>query len=60
MNDFTKEELMNINDAILYSALLVSREKILLTIREKIQSMIDNYDAKVIQIWHCEKCGHIQ
>jgi len=42
MNDFTKEELMNLSDAILYCRLESRREKLLL-IRDKIQSMINDY-----------------
>jgi len=51
MNDFTKEELQEI-----YSHL----ENEPLELQDKIQSMINDYDVKVIECWHCEKCGHIQ
>jgi len=57
MNDFTKDELRNISDAILYSELMESRKDSLIPIRDKIQSMIDNYcehesDYKIGDIIH--------
>lgn len=67
MGEFTKEELMNISDAILYSELIESRGEVLSPIIDKIQSMIDkycehaechtiiNYENEVIGI--CKKCG---
>lgn len=63
MNDFTldelsKEDLIKVKEAIEYSYRnLAPFDSPLLN---KIQSMIDNYDAKVIHAWHCEKCGHVQ
>lgn len=61
MNDFTKEELMNITDAILYSELFETRKQSLIPIRDKIQSLIDSYcEHKVMRsVWSgkCEKCG---
>lgn len=65
MNDFTKEELMQICDAILYSDLLKLRIDRLIPIRNKIQSMIDNYceHDSYIDIGKapmiCKKCGEI-
>ncbi len=66
MNDFTKEELMNMSDAILYSELMVSRGEALIPIRDKIKSMIDSYcehenttpnhDYEVEQ---CKKCRRL-
>jgi hypothetical protein len=65
MNDFTREELMNLSDAILYCRLESRREKLLL-IRDKIKSMIDNYcehDVCAIdydqQPLRCKKCLEI-
>jgi hypothetical protein len=43
MNNFTKEELMNIADAILYSGLFETRKDTLIPIRDKLKSLIDNY-----------------
>lgn len=44
MNDFTKEELMNIADALFYGmATLVERKDTLIAIRGKVLEMIDNY-----------------
>lgn len=61
MNDFTKDELMNISDAILYSSLFHSRQDRLIPIRDKIQSLIDNYcDHELIPNgsgnYICSKC----
>jgi len=61
MNDFTKEELRHLADAILYCPLESRREKLLL-IREKIKSMIDNYcehDYRTSNESHfkCKDCG---
>ena len=64
MNDFTKEELQKLLDWC------VSRASRINTVDferegsgrlfDKIQSTIDNYDCQVINVWHCEKCGHVQ
>lgn len=60
MNDFTKEELeeiaFNLGEIRTWSDTLENSWPVL----DKIQYMIDNYDAKVIEVWHCEKCGHVQ
>lgn len=64
MNDFTKEELEDIH--LVYRTFCnddgVQRKITNLEngILSKLKSMIDNYDAQVIQVWHCEKCGHVQ
>ena len=50
MNEFTKEELEQIQACGHYS----------MELRNKIQDIIDGYDAEVIEAWHCEKCGHVQ
>lgn len=52
MNDFTKEELMQIADAILYSELFESRKECLIPIRAKIMLMIENYK---IDPWNTKK-----
>jgi len=62
MNDFTPDELEEILGwATVYcigaSDLSYRVSKALI---DKIQFMINNYDAKVIEVWHCEKCGHLQ
>lgn len=64
MNEFTKEELFSLSDAMEHS---VQRDNDDDEIHDqwasaytKIQSMIDLYDAEVIKVWHCEKCGHVQ
>jgi predicted methyltransferase len=63
MNDFTKEELEIIHlDICVY----LNKSKLLkppqhhIDLKDKVREMIDNYDAKVISAWHCEKCGHVQ
>lgn len=58
MNDFTKKELYLLSQAMnaLYSNLNVNDSDLY----KKIQSMINNYDAKIVEAWHCEKCGHVQ
>ena len=60
MNDFTKDELKIIKDAI-YGMTLNSAEEVML--REKIKSMIDDYcehefysHEGVYSILKCEKC----
>ncbi len=62
MNDFTKEELETMRNGIFSSmgssSLWRIPENDLLV--DKIQSMINDYDAQVIEAWHCEKCGHVQ
>lgn len=63
MNDFTKEELQIIHlDMTIYAEKthLLKESPSHKALRDKIQSMIDNYDAKVIEVWHCEKCGNVQ
>ncbi len=64
MNDFTKEELQYINDYIFKGASFIRMDKHDI-IKDKIQSMIDNYceheasDAHYEQFrWNlCSKCG---
>lgn len=53
MTDFTKEEL----EEIKYCLHFVHGD---CSFEEKLQSMIDSYDAEVVAVWHCEKCGHVQ
>lgn len=59
MNDFTKEELERILEGVSWwldgDDSLYSEELI-----DKIETMIETYEAKVIEAWHCEKCGHVQ
>ncbi len=31
-----------------------------LDVKKKVQQMIDEYDIKVIKVWHREKCGCVQ
>lgn len=66
MNEFTREELLVIwhdvgilNDEARTSYEHASSEFII-NLRNKLQSMIDNYDARGIEVWRCEKCGHGQ
>lgn len=56
MNDFTIEEL----EQLIWLAKNIPYRMSDYPIFEKIQSMIDNYDVKTIEAWHCEKCGHVQ
>lgn len=57
--DFTKEELGEIFWIIEGCTMdYIGKENNVLI--NKIQSMIDNYDANVIDAWQCEKCGHVQ
>lgn len=55
MNEFTKEELEDI-----YSAVMNTDIAMLVNLPQKIQYLIDNHDAKLINYWYCEKCGHVQ
>lgn len=55
MNNFTKEELIQIQEAMHYW-----HEGMQISLTGKIQFMIDNYETKTIEVWHCEKCGHVQ
>jgi hypothetical protein len=61
MNEFTKYELKSILWAIEYV-----RERtnncgdIMRKLEGDIKYMTDNFDVKVIKVWHCEKCGHVQ
>lgn len=63
MNDFTKKELqimlLDMN-GYAKSHLPLKESPSHRALREKIQSMIDIYDAIKIDVWHCEKCGHVQ
>lgn len=62
MNDFTKEELRNIADAILYAIpTLDCRKEALISIRDKVKIMIDNYcehkwEHEVINAIYCPHC----
>lgn len=62
MNDFTKEELQHLRACI--SCTIVTGyapdAEVLQLMRNKINSLIDNYDAEAIEAGHCEKCGHVQ
>lgn len=64
MNDFTKSEILILHLALIRD--MIQFERILKTspsvleLRDKLESMIDNYDAKVTEAWHCEKCGYMQ
>jgi hypothetical protein len=67
MNDFTKEELQNIYDAIGHLVKFHANHNLTtnLELRIKIQSMIDNYCKCLIEnrkctggwTWMCTKCG---
>jgi hypothetical protein len=64
MNEFTQDELIKLKNGLEYLPNSVSIssdywnecQKII----NKINFIIDNYDAQVIDAWHCEKCGHVQ
>lgn len=60
MNDFTKEDLKDLLKCISIVVIDFGTSNILEQLKKKIESMIDNYDAKIIESWHCEKCGHVQ
>lgn len=55
MHDFTKEELEDIYEAVMDTSIAMFEH-----LPSKIQFLIDHYDAKIIPVWHCEKCGHVQ
>lgn len=66
MNELTEHELK-----ILIWAINYARERTTdcsdatSRVKKKIQTMIDNYDSetlnsKVVELWNCEKCGHVQ
>lgn len=50
MYEFTKEELIEIRECGNYSS----------TLRYKIEDLIESCDQKIVVVWHCEKCGHVQ
>lgn len=58
LNEFTKEELQYFLMTMKPFHFLWKHDP--LALENKLQSMIDIYDAKVIEAWHCEKCGHVQ
>lgn len=60
MNDFTKDELQKILNFIEHRKQDSYDDMRFSTIINKIQSLIDIYDAQIIPAWHCEKCGHVQ
>ena len=60
MNDFTKQELEVLKNDTLIAIKFDNESPIRLLLVSKLQSMINLYDAQVIEVWHCEKCGHIQ
>jgi hypothetical protein len=67
MNEFTKEELNLLFDAIsdCIDSLYTENHSCNIyeftnSIKSKLKFLIDNYDAQVIEAWHCEKCGHVQ
>jgi hypothetical protein len=61
MNEFTKEELDKILNCVAFTCWEhPSEDEKLTLVRIKIQSLIELYDCKVIEVWHCEKCGHVQ
>lgn len=55
MNDFTKDELINIFESLMDTELPVYED-----LPSKVSHMIDYYESQLIQVWHCEKCGHVQ
>lgn len=55
MNEFTKEELINIFESLMDTKLPVYED-----LPSKVSFMIDYYESNVIPVWHCEKCGHVQ
>ena len=63
MNDFTKEELKHIGDALFYSmSILDTRKDALMDIRGKVLEMIEDYCEHVSifsqgDLNHCCKCG---
>ena len=64
MNDFTQEELVLLACWSANRFNQVGKDQAknegTISLSHKIQDMIINYDAKVIDVWHCEKCGHVQ
>lgn len=60
MNVFTKEELEFILDGTRYWSNQNITSPWVFEFKEKVESLIDNCDAKIINVWHCEKCGHVQ
>ena len=60
MNDFTKEELILAHELIDACIELAREPDCVYDLRDKIQSMIDSYYSQSIDVWHCEKCGHLQ
>jgi hypothetical protein len=59
VNDFTKKELKKFLSLIRGESRKLSIEQSFELV-SKLQFLINNYDAKVIEAWHCEKCGHVQ
>lgn len=60
MNDFTKEELEELLRGYVYHQHNTRHNWPSIDLSKKIEDMINTYDAKVINAWHCEKCGHVQ
>ena len=60
MNDFTKKELTWLCHELIEANEQYPLPKLGKSVLNKIKDMIINYDAKIIKVWHCEKCGHVQ
>jgi len=69
MNTFTKEELLYLLEEINYRLEDYQQPEIEYTIRDKLQSMIDNYCEHKSHQWHsgnpgavrqCLKCGLVE
>lgn len=62
MNYFNKEELQEIHRCLKYMVKggTTPYSNLTMELKNKLQFMMDKYDAQVIEAWHCEKCGHVQ
>lgn len=66
MNDFTKDELLLIMHDLGFlddetkTCYKHASSEFILNLQNKIRYMVNNYDTKAIEVWQCEKCGHVQ
>ena len=62
MNEFTKEELIEINRCLRYMTKggVTPYSCLTMALKNRTQQMIDFSHRKPINVWHCEKCGHVQ
>ena len=60
MNNFTKDDLILLHELTLKDIHWLRENSKFIDLNNKIKEIIDYYDAQIIKVWHCEKCGHVQ